>query len=153
MSPYHSLVDTRKSLIIFLNVATRDFAFTFDNKFSTQIDIVAMGPLDPRYENAFLYHHKCHWLSNFPNNLKPIFHKRYIDHTFLLFKRHKLNNSCHIRMNNTWIQFDREIKFLIDYSNNNGCYLDNVLNKTLRSFLDNKLCSPTKMQTTAKETK
>lgn len=55
-------------------------------------------------------------------------------------------------MNNTWMQFDREIKFLIDYSNNNG-YLHNVFNKTLRSFLDNKLCSPTKMQTAAKETK
>lgn len=55
-------------------------------------------------------------------------------------------------MNNTWMQFVREIKFLIDYSNNNG-YLDNVFKKTLRSFLDIKLCSPTKMQTAAKETK
>nr|XP_027223798.1 uncharacterized protein LOC113815979 [Penaeus vannamei] len=50
----------KKQFNSFLNVATRDSVFTFDNKLYTQIDGVAMGsPLGPSYANAFLCHHEC----------------------------------------------------------------------------------------------
>lgn len=216
----------KKQFNSFLNIATRDSVFTFDNNLYTQIDGVAMGsPLGPSYANAFLCHHECNWLNNCPNDFKPIFYKRYIDDTFLLFKQQShidhflsyLNDqhpnikfTCEIEKENelpfldtliskengrlsttvyrkptftglgmnflsfspmkykinsiatlinrafnicsTWMQFDKEMKFLVDYFNNNG-YPDNVFYKTLRSFLDNKLCPPTKIQTAPKETK
>ncbi|XP_069992388.1 uncharacterized protein [Penaeus vannamei] len=76
----------KKQFNSFLNVATRDSVFTFDNKLYTQIDGVAMGaPLGPSYANAFLCHYECNWLNNCPNDFKPIFYKRYIDDTYLLF--------------------------------------------------------------------
>jgi len=216
----------KKQFNSFLNVATRDSVFSFDNQLYTQIDGVAMGsPLGPSYANTFLCHHERNWLNNCPDHFKPIFYKRYVDDTFLLFKQQShieqflsyLNEqhpnikfTCETEKENklsfldaliskengrlstsvyrkptftglgmnylsftplkykinsittlinrafnicsTWIQFDDEIKFLVNYFNSNG-FPDNIFYKTLRSFLDNKLSPPTKILTAHKETK
>ena len=36
--------------------------------------------------NIFLCHHEDIWLQNCPTNFKPVFYRRYIDDTFILFK-------------------------------------------------------------------
>ncbi|XP_069975882.1 uncharacterized protein, partial [Penaeus vannamei] len=49
-------------------------------------DGVAMGsPLGPTLANAFLSHEHI-WLSNCPIPFKPLYYKRFVDDTFLIFK-------------------------------------------------------------------
>ncbi|XP_037800345.1 uncharacterized protein LOC119595258 [Penaeus monodon] len=77
----------KKQLLSLLNVVTKDSVFTFDNRLYTQIDGVAMvSPIGPSYANAFLCYHERKWLQDCPLEFKPLFYKRYIDDTFLVFK-------------------------------------------------------------------
>ena len=70
-----------------LEIATCSSLFTFKDKLFTQIDGIAMGsPLGPSYANAFLCHHEKSWLDLCPLDFKPIFYRRYVDDTFLIFK-------------------------------------------------------------------
>ena len=70
-----------------LNIATKDSVFTFDNKLYSQIDGVAMGsPLSCCYANTFLCFWETIWLNNCPKEFKPLFYRRYVDDTFLIFK-------------------------------------------------------------------
>ena len=43
--------------------------------------------LGPTLANAFLCHHEKIWLSECPESFKPLYYRRYVDDTFLLFKR------------------------------------------------------------------
>ena len=70
-----------------LEIATSESIFTFDDQLFSQIDGVCMGScLGPTYANAFLCHFENIWLNECPNDFKPIYYKRYIDDTFLIFK-------------------------------------------------------------------
>ena len=61
--------------------------FTFDGTIYKQIDGVAMGsPLGPTLANAFMCHMERRWLSECPIDFKPLFYRRYVDDTFLVFK-------------------------------------------------------------------
>ena len=61
--------------------------FCFNGKFYKQNDGLGMGlPLSPTLANMFLCFHETNWLSACPSDFKPVFYKRYIDDTFLLFK-------------------------------------------------------------------
>ena len=52
-----------------------------------QVDGVAMGsPLGPTLANVFMCHMEKKWLSQCPEDFKPVMYKRYVDDTFLLFK-------------------------------------------------------------------
>ena len=42
-------------------------------------------PLGPTFANIFMCFHEQNWLDNCPSSFKPIFYRRYIDDTFLLF--------------------------------------------------------------------
>ena len=44
------------------------------------------GPVGPSYANSFLCHHESTWLNDCPVSFKPIFYRRYIDDTFLIFE-------------------------------------------------------------------
>ena len=44
------------------------------------------SPVGPSYANIFLCHFENIWLDSCPPRFKPIFYRRYIDDTFLLFK-------------------------------------------------------------------
>ena len=72
----------RKLLVI----AAHHSVFIFNNQLYTQVDGIGMGsPLGPSYANAFLCHHEKIWLSQCPPQFKPVFYRRYMDDTFLLF--------------------------------------------------------------------
>ena len=43
-------------------------------------------PLGPTFANIFMCFHEKTWLSNCPSEFKPVFYRRYIDDTFILFK-------------------------------------------------------------------
>jgi hypothetical protein len=44
------------------------------------------GYVSPILADLFLAHHESLWIRECPNNFKPIFYKRYVDDTFLLFQ-------------------------------------------------------------------
>ena len=65
----------------------KDSPFLFNNKLYTQTDGVAMGsPLCPTFANCFLSFHEENWLDECPLSFKPLYYRRYVDDTFLLFK-------------------------------------------------------------------
>lgn len=78
---------TRPQFRDLLEKATLDNHFTFDSNTYKQIDGVAMGsPLGPTLANAFMCHMEEKWLSECPSQFKPLFYRRYVDDTFLIFK-------------------------------------------------------------------
>lgn len=69
-----------------LGIAVKESPFLFNEKLYIQTDGVAMGScLGPSFANAFLCHHETRWISDCPDSFKPVFYKRYVDETFLLF--------------------------------------------------------------------
>ena len=84
MSRHVSIKDTLKKL---LNFVTKDNIFLFNGRAYKQVDGVAMGsPLGPALANSFLSHHEKIWLDNCPLEFRPIYYRRYIDDTFIIFK-------------------------------------------------------------------
>ena len=70
-----------------LFLAVSEVPFIFNGKFYKQTDGVSMGsPLGPSFANAFLCKHEHVWLKECPTAFKPVYYKRYVDDTFLLFK-------------------------------------------------------------------
>ena len=69
-----------------LTLATKDSPFIFDDKVYTQVDGVSMGScLGPTFANAFLCYHEKKWLDECPTMYKPLYYRRYVDDTFLIF--------------------------------------------------------------------
>ena len=61
--------------------------FIFDGKLYKQTEGLGMGlPLAPTFANIFLTHHERIWLEQCPQDFAPVFYKRYIDDTFVLFR-------------------------------------------------------------------
>ena len=70
-----------------LNLATCNNAFTYEGKLYNQVDGVAMGsPLGPVFADIFMGFNEKIWLSECPVDFKPLFYRRYVDDTFLIFK-------------------------------------------------------------------
>ena len=60
--------------------------FVFNNILYKQIDDLGMRlPLSGCLSNIFLCYHESIWLENCPIEFKPVFYKRYLDNTFILF--------------------------------------------------------------------
>ncbi len=111
----------KPSFASLLEIATCSSMFTFKDKLFTQIDGVAMGsPLGPSYANAFLCYHEQSWLDLCPLDFKPIFYRRYVDDTFLIFKDpshipkfSNYLNSKHPNIKFTYeVEKDKELPFL-----------------------------------------
>ena len=96
-----------------LGHATKDNVFLFNGQLYEQIDGVAMGsPLAPSLANIFLCHHEVTWLEHCPIDFKPLYYRRYVDDTFVIFKdQSHVNpfleylNACHPS-----IQFTHEVQ-------------------------------------------
>ena len=72
-----------------LQFATKNSFFIFNDKFYIQTDGIAMGsPLGPTLANVFLCHWEEIWLRKCPKKFAPLYYKRYMDDTFLLFNSH-----------------------------------------------------------------
>ena len=78
---------SRDSFKTLLELSVKYCFFMFNNRFYQQLDGLGMGlPLSPTFANIFMGHHETNWLSNCPSTFKPIFYRRYVDDTFLIFK-------------------------------------------------------------------
>ena len=63
--------------------------------------------------NIFLCHHEENWLNNCPIAYKPIFYRRYMDDTYMLFNEHS-----HINQFLTYLNFQHpNIKFTSELEN------------------------------------
>ena len=58
----------------------------FNYKYYKQVDGVAMGsPFGPALAHIFMCTFESKLLRDCPNDFKPVFYRRYIDHIFVLF--------------------------------------------------------------------
>ncbi|XP_070000275.1 uncharacterized protein [Penaeus vannamei] len=107
---------TKDSFKKLLHIAAHHSVFSYDNDLYTQTDGVAMGsPLGPSYANAFLCYHEHNWLIQCPPEFKPIYYRRYIDDTFVMFK-HLLHVNLFLNYLNSKHQ---SIKFTCETQQNN----------------------------------
>ena len=69
-----------------LEMSTKETHFMFNGNVYDQVDGVAMGsPLAPVLANLFMRHFEENTFKNFTGSL-PIFYKRYVDDSILVFK-------------------------------------------------------------------
>ena len=69
-----------------LQFAVKDNLIMFNGKYYIQIDGVAMGsPLGPTLANIFLCYWEEIWLEKCPIQFRPLYYRRYVDDTFLMF--------------------------------------------------------------------
>ena len=70
-----------------LEFATSQSIFIFNGNLYNQVDGISMGSsLSPVYANTFMCFKEVEWLENCPLEFNPLFYRRYVDDTFLMFK-------------------------------------------------------------------
>ena len=131
---------TRAAFKKLLELAVVDTHFVFNKKLYKQIDGMAMGsPLGPTFANIFMCYLEEQFLDQCPSSFKPIFYKRYIDDTFVLFK-----DKSHAALFLNYINhFHTNIKFTMETETNNklafldilvsrfnGCYVTGIFRKS-----------------------
>ena len=100
-----------------LQLASLDNHFLFDGEIYKQIDGVAMGsPLGPTLAMAFMCYMEELWLADCPLEFKPLFYKRYVDDSFLIFKSRDQIEKFLNYLNNK----HSNIKFTSDIEENNA---------------------------------
>ena len=117
-----------------LELAVMDSHFIFNKKVYKQVDGMAMGsPLRPTFANIFMCFLEKLILDQCPLSFKPIYYRRYVDDTFVLFKE-----KCHAQLFLDFINsFHRNIKFTMDVESNGQLpFLD-----ILVSRMDNQFCT------------
>ena len=111
----------KRRLTKLLDISTSESVFIFNNKLYSQIDGVSMGScLGPSYANAFLCYYENIWLSECPLAFKPLYYRRYVDDTFVIFKEQShvtqfldYLNTRHRNINFTYeIEEENKIAFL-----------------------------------------
>ena len=123
---------SEQTLLKLLKITTSESVFTFKDKLYSQIDGVSMGsPLSCCLANIFLCHFEKLWLDDCPPDFKPLFYRRYVDDTFLLFR-----SDTHIEpfleyMNNRHanIRFTKEVE-----TDGKLSFLDTVITREGNSF-------------------
>ena len=113
--------------------------FIFDGRFFEQIEGLGMGlPLGPTFANIFLCYHETTWLRDCPESFKPILYKRYVDDTFLLFRKPEHSqlfldylNSKHPNITFTMeLEMDGKISFLdLNIERTNDSFVTSVYRK------------------------
>ena len=104
---------SRDEFVKLLNLAVKNCHFIFNGKFYDQIDGVAMGsPLGPLLANIFLSFHKTNWLKDCPFEFKPLYYRRYVDDSFIVFKSrdHTLPFLNYLNSKHTNITFTYEVE-------------------------------------------
>ena len=131
----------KKQTTEMLSLTIKELIFLFDMAFYIQVDGVAMGSLlGPSLANFFLYHHETKLLNDCPKKFKPVFHKRYIEDIFVLFKRPErakpfvdYMNSKHRNINFSFeTEKDEQMPFLdVNVFRQNGKFVTNVYRKEI----------------------
>ena len=119
---------TKREFKSLLELSIGDTYFMFNKEYYKQKDGLAMGsPLSATLANIFLCFHERKWLDNCPADFKPIYYKRYVDDTFVIFRNqehaHHFLDYMNTRHNN--ISFTMELE-----QNNQIPFLDILIKKT-----------------------
>ena len=70
-----------------LSLSIKESSFIFNEILYKQIDGLSMGsPLGPTLANPFLCFYEKKWLEQCPEKFKPVYYRRYVDNTFVLFR-------------------------------------------------------------------
>lgn len=78
---------TRTEFKELMSLCVKESYCLFDEVIYKQIDGCAMGsPISGTLANLFLCQHEQQWLENCPEDFKPLYYKRYVDDTFVIFK-------------------------------------------------------------------
>ena len=136
---------TRVVFKTLLGFATKNVLILFNGKYYEQIDGVSMGsPLGPTLANVFLCHWEEIWLNKCSVKFKPLYYKRFMDDTFLLFssmdhikKFFRYINSRHKNMSFTYeVENDDKLPFLdILVTREENKYTTNIYRKPTFSGL------------------
>ncbi len=119
-----------------LQYAVKDNLILFNGKYYIQVDGVAMGsPLGPTLANIFLCYWEEIWLEKCPKQFRPLYYRRYVDDTFLLFaseshvkKFLRYMNSRHDNMNFTFeTEVDNKLPFLDVLVSRDGSHMTTSL--------------------------
>ena len=88
-------------------------------------------PLAPTFANIFMSHHEKKFLNNCPAEFSPVFYRRYVDDTFVLFRDHSHANLFLNYINNQHnnISFTMEVE-----ADGTLPFLDVTITKSCNSF-------------------
>ena len=112
---------------------TNCFFFLFNGQLYKQCDGLGMDiPQSPIFADIFLSFHEEMWLSNCPIEFKPIFYRRYVDDTFILFsdKSHAPKFLNYINRQHDIINFAMETE-----STNSLSFLDVLVSRQNNEFV------------------
>ena len=132
---------TKEQVHKLLNFAVKESPFLFNNKLYVQSDGIAMGSaLGPTFANCFLSYHEQIWLKDCPLDFKPLYYRRYVDDTFLLFR-----DPSHIPKFQSYLNSKHEnIKFTVEHENEGKLpFLDVLLTRSGNSISTSIYRKPT----------
>ena len=118
-----------------LELVVSDNRFLFNNEHIQQHEGFAMGsPLSAPMANLFLAHHEVKWLDECPDDFKPLLYRRYVDDTFMVFRRSEQIEQFFNFMN----QRHPNIRFTKEYEVNG---ILNFLDLKVEKIMQNNLAS------------
>ena len=131
----------RPSFQKLLDNCCKDNLFIFNDQLYKQIDGAPMGGcISPTLANFFLSHYEKIWLNQCPASFKPVYYKRYVDDTFVLFKE-----PSHIDLFQNYMNSRHQnIKFTVEKESNDQLpFLDVLVTKNFDSFSTDLYRKPT----------
>ena len=98
------------------------------------------GCVSPTLADIFMGFHEQVWLNNCPSEFKPVFYRRYVDDTFLLFR-----SPSHVQLFLTYLNSQHQsIEFTCESEKNNKIYfLDITIDKCSNNFSTSLYRKPT----------
>ena len=124
-----------------LQLCAKDNLFLFNSETFFQIDGAPMGGcVSPTLADIFMGFHEQVWLNNCPNEFKPVFYRRYVDDTFLLFR-----SPSHVQLFLTYLNSqDQSIEFSSESEKNYKIsFLDITIDKFSNDFSTSLYRKPT----------
>jgi len=122
----------RKFFKQLLELSVLNCFFIFNGKLYRQIEGLGMGlPLGPTFANIFMCYHEHRWLDQCPVEFKPVFYRRYVDDTFVLFR-----SKSHAKLFLDYLNSrHNSINFTMENEQSNKLpFLDTVVHRDNNSF-------------------
>ena len=123
---------SRSLFKLFLEMCVTNSFFIFNGELFKQTDGLGMGlPLAPTFANIFMSYHEKKFLNNCPAEFSPVFYRRYVDDTFVLFRSKNHANLFYNYINNQHsnLSFTMEVE-----ANGRLPFLDVTVTKSCNSF-------------------